>query len=149
MDINALGIQQLRSMNAMNNPSLPPSMQMQSSSGLNPGPDFSDLLRRAQGARDSSGESSRPAPTSSLPRVPAIVQDLELFEVALELETILVQNMINGMRNTIQRTNLIDTGFAGQIYEDMLFEEYARILTRNAGFGFAEMAYRELAGHRR
>jgi len=104
------------------------------------GSDFAELLRRTNNTRQGND-------TTPLPRVPAIVENMELYELALELEQILVQNMLRGMRNTVQRTNLIDTGFAGEIYEDMLFDEYARILTRNAGFGFAEMAYRELSGH--
>jgi Rod binding domain-containing protein len=28
----------------------------------------------------------------------------------------------------------------------MLYEEYAKVITRSAGFGLAEMAYRELSG---
>ena len=56
--------------------------------------------------------------------------------------------MIRGMRDTIQRSNLIDTGFAGEIYEDMLWDEYASIFARNANFGLAEMAYRDLSGRR-
>jgi len=139
MDINALGLQQLQRMNPANAPF---STSIQSPSGLNPGTDFGDLLRRSQAARTGgSGGSAEP-----LPRLPSFVNDRELFEVSLELETILVQNLLRSMRNTVQRTNLIDTGFAGEIYEDMLFDEYARLLTRSAGFGFAEMAYRELSG---
>jgi flagellar protein FlgJ len=32
------------------------------------------------------------------------------------------------------------------MYEDMLYDEYAQSFTKNAGFGLAEMAYRELRG---
>ncbi|MDR0511941.1 MAG: rod-binding protein [Treponema sp.] len=143
MNLNVQTLQQLSAQN------LPMSSSMPSASGLNmgglqqgasaPPSNFADLMNRMQGAR-----TGNPHPA----RVPAIVQDRELFELTLELEGILVQNLIRGMRNTIQRTNLIDTGFAGQIYEDMLFDEYARIVTRNASFGFAEMAYRQLTGQR-
>ncbi|MCL2380267.1 MAG: rod-binding protein [Treponema sp.] len=144
MDINFLRLQQLQNINSANLPfATAPSLQ---APGQNAESGFADLLRRAQNAGASGdGEASSQAPRP--PGIPAIVQNKELFEAALELETLLVQNLIRGMRNTIQRTNLIDTGFAGQIYEDMLFDEYARLVTRNAGFGFAEMAYRELAGH--
>jgi len=144
MNLNAIGFNHFSSPNAPFSSSLP-------GGGLNAGlpslgpsaapsdSNFGDLLRRMQNSR--TGD----APPA---RVPAIVQDKELFEAALELEGILVQNLIRGMRNTVQRTNLIDTGLAGEIYEDMLFDEYARIVTRNAGFGFAEMVYRELTGQR-
>jgi flagellar protein FlgJ len=44
----------------------------------------------------------------------------------------------------VQKSGLIDEGFAGKIYEDMLYDEYAKDLTKNAGFGLAEQAYRQL-----
>ena len=102
--------------------------------------DFAGMMRRMQLARN-----ANEAPPA---RIPEVVRDKELFEAALELEGILVQNLIRGMRNTVQRTNLIETVFAGEVFEDKLFDEYARIVTRNAGFGFAEMVYRELTGQR-
>jgi len=138
VNIQAHNLQQ--QIQQLNTPNAPVS-SMPSGVGFGSGPDFADLLRRSQ-----TGSGAREA-GSPPPNVPPIVQNMELFEVALELETILVQNMIRSMRNTVERSNLIDTGFAGEVYEDMLFEEYARIVTRNASFGFAEMVYRELSGH--
>jgi flagellar protein FlgJ len=52
------------------------------------------------------------------------------------------------MRSTIQKSELLDTGFAGRMYEDMLYDEYAGEFSKNANFGFAEMAYRQLTGQR-
>jgi flagellar protein FlgJ len=52
------------------------------------------------------------------------------------------------MRNTVQKSGLINEGFAGKMYEDMLYDEYARNLTKNASFGMAELAYRELTNQR-
>jgi len=137
MTIDSFSAHRLNPMQS-HNPLSPP--MPQSPSGPTVGNEFSSMLRRMQNARPVND----PPPA----RIPDVVQDRELFEAALELEGILVQNMIRGMRNTVQRTNLIDTGFAGEVYEDMLFDEYARIVTRNAGFGFAEMIYRELTGQR-
>jgi len=37
---------------------------------------------------------------------------------------------------------------AGKMYEDMLYDEYAKNFAKNAGFGMAEMAYLELTGQR-
>ena len=97
---------------------------------------FEDMLRRAQGSW---------APEASAGPGP-IDRNNELFELCIELETILIKNLLTGMRNTIQKSNLIDSSFAGEIYEDMLYDEYAKVMARNASLGFAEMAYRELAG---
>ncbi|MDR0388953.1 MAG: rod-binding protein [Spirochaetaceae bacterium] len=72
----------------------------------------------------------------------------KLYETCLELEGFLVKTLISGMRSTVQKSGLIDEGFAGKMYEDMLYDEYAREFTRNAGFGLADMAYLELTGQR-
>jgi flagellar protein FlgJ len=68
----------------------------------------------------------------------------KLYELCLELETFLIKNLLSSMRNTVQKSNLIDQGFAGKMYEDMLYEEYAKNFAKNAGFGLAEQAYRQL-----
>ncbi|MCL2008328.1 MAG: rod-binding protein [Treponema sp.] len=99
---------------------------------------FEDLLRRAQATPGSGTQVSA--------GLPPVVKDPELYEVCLELETILIKNLLTGMRSTIMKSNLIETGFAGEIYEDMLYDEYAKMMARNASLGFAEMAYRELSG---
>jgi flagellar protein FlgJ len=79
---------------------------------------------------------------------PVIDKKDKLYEQCLELETFLVKTLIKSMRGTVQKSGLIDTGFAGQMYEDMLYDEYARDFTKNAGFGLAETAYLELTGQR-
>ncbi|MDL2228735.1 rod-binding protein [Treponema sp. OttesenSCG-928-L16] len=72
----------------------------------------------------------------------------KLYEQCEALETFLVKTLLNSMRNTVQKSNLIDTGFAGKMYEDMLYDEYAKDFSKSAGFGLADMAYLELTGQR-
>ncbi|MDR0639350.1 MAG: rod-binding protein [Spirochaetaceae bacterium] len=72
----------------------------------------------------------------------------KLFEQCQALETFLMKTLVNGMRKTVMKSELIDAGFAGEMYEDMLYDEYAQSFTKNAGFGLAEMAYLELSGRR-
>jgi flagellar protein FlgJ len=81
-------------------------------------------------------------------RKPVIDKTGKLYEQCEALETFLVKTLISGMRNTVQKSKFIDTGFAGQMYEDMLYDEYAKDFTRNANFGLAELAYLELTGQR-
>jgi len=84
----------------------------------------------------------------SAPRGVRIDRESELFQQCLELETFLIKLLISSKRDTIQRSGLIEQSFAGKMYEDMLFDEHARKLAQNAGFGLAEMAYLELTGQR-
>jgi flagellar protein FlgJ len=81
-------------------------------------------------------------------RPPFVDRESELYKQCEELETLLVKNLLNSMRSTIQKSGLIDEGFAGKMYEDMLYDEYAKDFTKNAGFGLAELAYLELSGRR-
>jgi flagellar protein FlgJ len=91
------------------------------------------------------GSSSAPA----FPLKKAVVDKAgQLYEQCEALETFLIKNLVKSMRSTIQKSELIDTGFAGEVYEDMLYDEYAGSFSKNAHFGFAEMAYLELTGQR-
>jgi Rod binding domain-containing protein len=86
--------------------------------------------------------------TGSSRKSPYIDKSDKLYEQCLELETFLVKTLISSMRNTVQKSGLVDEGYAGKVYEDMLYDEYARDFTKNAGFGLAEQAYLELTGRR-
>ena len=75
---------------------------------------------------------------------PAIDKNDKLYQLCLELETFLVKNLLTSMRNTVQKSGLINEGFAGKMYEDMLYDEYAKDFTKSANFGLAQQAYLQL-----
>jgi len=139
MDINDLmvgsGIAN-REINMVNN------LVNRENSAVNGLPSFEDLLKRAA-AGDQTG-----TPAASAHGPVTIDKTSKLYEQCLELEIFMVKTMINSMRNTVQKSGLIDEGFAGKMYEDMLYEEYTREYTKNAHFGMAELAYLELTGQR-
>jgi flagellar protein FlgJ len=109
--------------------------------------DFAETLRRVAAAGSPASESDPQSPIPG-PRSPKIDKTDKLYEQCVELEIFLVKNLISSMRNTVQKSGFIDEGFAGKIYEDMLYDEYARDYAKNANFGLAEMAYLELTGQR-
>jgi len=96
-------------------------------------PNFEDLLKTA---------------ASESPHSPVIDKKSKLYEQCMELEIFMVKTLISSMRNTVQKSGLIEQGFAGKMYEDMLYDEYARTFTENANFGMADLAYLELTGQR-
>ena len=104
------------------------------------GNNFEEILRRTRVADN--GE--RPLDRAPVDRRNEIDKTDKLYELCLELETFLVKNLLNSMRNTVQKSGLVDEGFAGKMYEDMLYDEYAKDFTKNANFGLAEQAYRQL-----
>lgn len=71
----------------------------------------------------------------------------KLYEQALELESYFVKIMLSSMRNTVQKSTLSgDSGFAGKMYEDMLYDELSRDVTKGAAFGLADQVYLQLSG---
>ena len=62
----------------------------------------------------------------------------------MELESFFVKQMLSSMRKTVSKSSLGGEGFAGNMYEDMLFDEYAASMTKNAGFGLADQIYLSL-----
>jgi flagellar protein FlgJ len=109
-----------------------------SSSAVNSSENFADILKRTSAQQDD----ETPAKSRSM-KTPIDKTD-KLYELCLELETFLVKNLLTSMRSTVQKSGLIDDSFAGKMYEDMLYDEYAKDLTKNANFGLAEQAYRQL-----
>ena len=107
---------------------------------------FEELLRKVQNSGTAPQGGSEIA--SPLIHKTPIDKNDKLYELCVELEGFLIKNLVKSMRSTVQKSNLIDTGFAGEMYEDMLYDEYAKQFAKNANFGFAEMAYRDLAGLR-
>ena len=141
MDIGNIGVQNL-------NPAYVPfsSSAAQAAPGLagNSG-SFAEILKRAQNQNASTRADG--TPSAPVIKKTAIDKNDKLYELCMELETFLIKNLVKSMRSTVQKSDLIKTGFAGEIYEDMLYDEYAKTYAKNANFGFAEMAYRELAGY--
>jgi flagellar protein FlgJ len=113
----------------------------QKNSMVNDAPDFAEALKKAAAGTP---QSAAPSPHSPV----TIDKTDKLYEQCLELEIFLVKTLISSMRSTVQKSGLIDEGFAGKMYEDMLYDEYARDFTKNANFGMAEIAYLELTGQR-
>ena len=118
---------------------------------------FEEILKRTAsqmnqekvGGIDHDPNSQLPTPNSpSSSKFAKIDKTDELYKQCVELEIFLVKTLISSMRNTVQKSKLIDEGYAGKMYEDMLYDEYAKDFAKNANFGMAEMAYLELTGQR-
>ncbi|MBU0936023.1 MAG: rod-binding protein [Spirochaetes bacterium] len=68
----------------------------------------------------------------------------ELYKQALEFESIFVEMMLKEMRATVHKGDMMNGGHAEDIFEDMLYQERAKDMSKTAGFGLADTIYREL-----
>ena len=88
--------------------------------------------------------------TTTKGRQPVIDRTSELYEQSMEMENYLVKMMLSSMRNTVQKSSLLgeENSYARDMYEDMLYDNYAEQLTKTAGLGLADQIYIELSGQR-
>ena len=69
----------------------------------------------------------------------------KLIDACFDMESIFVGKMLKEMRNTVHKNDWFHGGFAEEIFEDMLYDEYAKELSRNSNLGLANMLYKELS----
>ena len=77
---------------------------------------------------------------STLPRTEGVTEIDRLREVAQEFEALLVKQMLDSMRETSNKENdLVNGGMAEDIFEDMLYTEYSRLMSKTGNLGLADM----------
>jgi flagellar protein FlgJ len=67
----------------------------------------------------------------------------KLREVCQDFEAIFIKQMLDAMRKTVTKTGLIDGGMAEDIFEDMLYEERAKLMAKTGSFGIADILYNQ------
>lgn len=67
----------------------------------------------------------------------------KLYEKSLEMESYMVKMMLSQMRKTVVSST--EKSYGQKMYEDMLWDEYATKMTKNAGFGLADQMYLQLS----
>lgn len=61
-----------------------------------------------------------------------------------EFESMFIEQMLKGMRSSVQKSGLIDGGNAEEIYTSMLDSEYAKSMAAQRSTGLADMIERQL-----
>lgn len=81
---------------------------------------------------------------------PVIDKTSELYAQSMEMENYMVKMMLSSMRSSIQHTSLAgtDNEYARKMYDDMMYDNMAESITKNASLGLADQIYIELSGQR-
>jgi len=69
----------------------------------------------------------------------------KLYEACQELEAVWLSKVMETMRNTINRSDLIPRSFAEETFESMLYDEYAKNMSKTGQMGIAELLYQQLS----
>jgi flagellar protein FlgJ len=69
----------------------------------------------------------------------------KLMDACHDMEAIFISKMLKEMRKNVDKSEWLHGGFAEEIFEDMLYDEYAKQVSRNADMGLAKMLYNEMS----
>jgi flagellar protein FlgJ len=72
-------------------------------------------------------------------------QDRKLLDACYEMESLFIDSMLKSMRKTILETNFFGKSLAKDIFRDMLYSEYAKIMAKTDQFGLAHDIYEQLS----
>ncbi len=67
-----------------------------------------------------------------------------LKEVSQDFEALLMNQMFKSMRQSVNKTELIDGGMAEDIFEDMLYDEYSKSFAKSRKLGISEMIFNQM-----
>lgn len=99
-----------------------------------------------QSALENAGEGKISSSSVTIPRdIQTEIQKdpyrKKLYDASVEFESMFVGMMLDQMRKSVQKSGLIDGGYAEEIFEDMLYDEYSKSLSANTRLGLAEQIY--------
>ncbi len=76
---------------------------------------------------------------------PAIDKSSDLYKACQDFESLFIKQMLDVMRQTVNKEDdLLGGGMGQEIFESMLYDEYAKKMAETAQFGLAEMIYRQI-----
>jgi peptidoglycan hydrolase FlgJ len=62
-----------------------------------------------------------------------------------DFESLFIKQMLNSMKKTVNKSGLLDGGMGQEIFEDMLYDEYAKKIAETANLGISEMMFKQLS----
>lgn len=70
--------------------------------------------------------------------------DKKLYAACVELESVFLSKVLDAMRASIPRSDLINRSFATETFESMLFDEYSKEISKSGSTGIADIIYNQL-----
>ena len=100
--------------------------------------DYNNITDKSQEAKQGEFE-------KALENAIAEKDEKKLKKACSDLEAVFVNMMFKQMRNTVQKSGLLDGGSAEEMYEDLLFDKYAEEVSKGEGTGLGDILYQQLA----
>lgn len=108
--------------------------------------DIADLAYRYREIKPPSAKAQVQGTGARVASGKAIDKKSELYVQCREFESIFVKMMLTQMRATVDKSGgVVSGGWAEDIFQDMLDDEYSKSMAEAANFGLADQLYRQLA----
>lgn len=72
------------------------------------------------------------------------MDDKRLKDVSQQFESIFINQLFKSMRNTVPKDEWLNGGLKQDIFEDMLYDEYSKNISKQGGIGLGSMVYQYL-----
>ena len=69
----------------------------------------------------------------------------KLKEACQDFEAIFIKQMLDSMKKTVHRSELTKKNMGEEVFDDMLYDEYAKKMSGTAGLGVGDMMFRQLS----
>lgn len=89
----------------------------------------------------------------SLPSLPSakglsttkIDKESKLYEACQDFQSVFIKQMLDTMRKTVDKSqSLMQPNEGEKVFEDMLYDEYSKKMSRSAGFDLADNLYKQM-----
>lgn len=85
-------------------------------------------------------------PASGTISTATIDKNSKLYQSCEDFQAVFVKQMLDTMRKTVDKSGgILDENQGEQVFEDMLYDEYAKQMSKSAGFDLADNLYRQMA----
>lgn len=95
-------------------------------------------------AQSSIGQSHMQGIENLAHRDPSTFSEKDLRNTSREFESLFVQQLYKSMRKTVPKDKWLNGGLKQDIFQDMLYEQYAKETSQAGGLGLGDMVYRYL-----
>lgn len=69
----------------------------------------------------------------------------KLYSTCQELESVFLGKILESMRATISKSDFIEKSFASETFESMLYDKYAKEISKTGSVGIADIIYKQLS----
>lgn len=83
----------------------------------------------------------KPSMTNAMDKNDPKRYNAELKKASDGFEELFVHQLLKEMRKSIPKTGLLDGGRGEEIFQDMLDENYAKVITESGGLGLSDVIY--------